>query len=596
MTDGPTMSAYQPAGSAVVACPYSLGSHGTPPKWKTPRQKIVPCDIRSIEITLHAANGTTVSVIGTTSAAHPDGLPDVDARTNTLLSEYAAVIQFAAPARFGDANGALDTNPIDEMNADKLRGKVTMRETMRANCGNHAEVIRAPSVAETPHYHDPRAYPLEVSTQVWTFTGLIKSLFGGADIREFVSGQRKAVAFDANSCGWVTKGNPVGSLSGIVEMVIADQWVITFRWAQGFAFKFGAKSSYLKDLRDGTHVRSQSRSSQRSGGAESETKSTTMTQGDNTIYTSRKNEDGTVTISDPNSASAERGAADQPTETSATKKLEAALSAAKGADFNRGLQLNVSRNGKTMLDTTELATALEDLINTISTISDFFYRLTYAFEEGARAGIPVSITFGFDLDFRVFKGDVDLRIYPEMTSPKQSSSYYISGYRPRFELGINLELFYLSLNPSITFSAKFIHEAVASLVIQIDATVTGSAYYNNKFRDGGKSDSRVLIGAMRGSIKGTGTITLATFYVKGEGEARSGIQWRKSIDFNGLNLKFSKGRMRSHRFEFTLAGRYGNKIWDKLGLGSDDPDWQWPPEEQGPCIWLEENAVSCNIW
>jgi len=48
--------------------------------------------------------------------------------------------------------------------------------------------------------------------------------------------------------------------------------------------------------------------------------------------------------------------------------------------------------------------------------------------------------------------------------------------------------------------------------------------------------------------------------------------------------------VRSDRVAFRASARYGNKIWDFIGLGSGEPSWQWP--EEGPFVWLEENALS----
>ena len=55
-------------------------------------------------------------------------------------------------------------------------------------------------------------------------------------------------------------------------------------------------------------------------------------------------------------------------------------------------------------------------------------------------------------------------------------------------------------------------------------------------------------------------------------------------------MKRQTNKVTSRALSMQASARYGNKILDFIGLGSDEPDWQWPAD--GPFVWLDEDAIS----
>ncbi len=594
--DGPTMSA-APAGSPTGACPYSLGNTGGTPKWDVPQQKKIPCDIKSVTVTLNVPGGKIISVTGNTPSASAVGLPDVDPDTNVLLSEYAAVIQYVAPAVANGAAAPSATNEVNAYSAEPLHGTVFMKEAMRANCGHHAEVVRAPELKKKET--DKRRGTLEVKTKDWSALEFVKGLFGGGDLPGFVMAQRKAMAFEAGSCGWPANGDPVGHLSAIVEMVIADDWRLDFSWRQGLAFNFSHSATEGRAYRDGTKTESRATSSQfNDEDGRKETKSSAITRDGKAIYSSTFDSSKEKGKQKEESASLSGNSMERDvevfkdTDSAALAKLKTLSDTQAKKSFNEGLQIRITRNGVAVLDSDQWGKLIKEIQDIINTFNDFLFRLMLLFEMGAKAGIPVSITLKFELQLVMLKGSIFARTWPEQTPAKQSGAYYITGYQPRFQVGFDLNLFSLTLKPSFTFQAKVVHSWIASATITIEASVIGECNFRQAFSTGSEHYSRKFGAGIRMSVKGTGELAAASCYLKIEATAASGINFTQVMTFDGSSLKFGLREVKSRRVEFFATFRRGNKILDYFGIGSSEPDWQWPEQNEGPFVWIQPGALN----
>jgi len=597
---GPVMMAAQPAAPVVAKCPYSLGNDSAaPPKWQQPPQKVVPCDLGSIALTL-AVEGQSITVTGTKPAAARSPPSGIDDKVRHLLENYAAVIHHVMPAVVQGGAAPSRTNQVTgDNNVSKIHGRVTMQETMRANCGHHAEVVRAPELKSDDKANtNLRAYLLTIEPKDWSAWDFIKGVFGASDLKEWVYPQRQAVAFEANSCAWPATGPAVGHLSAIVEMMIADEWRIDFRWQQGFAFNFSASSRHTKDHRDGTEIKKSESSYDSSLTKQASEKSDTlMTQNGVAIYhkAETKSDDGmrSVTYNDTTAKSVERDMVTiKPTESAALSGLKAAQDEQTRLSLKKGLAFTITRNWTAVLDTDQWGDTIQALSDKINKINDLIFLLVQLLEKGAKAGIPVSITFGLSVNLRLLQGSFGLRIWPQQVPPLQTGTYFISGYTPKFQGMIDLTVFSLTVSPKITFQAKLIHEYVASGTIELSASITGSATASLSFSDGVASVTQQSIGRIRMSVTAKGEIMVISFYGNVEATASSGMVWMRGIDFDGNALKLSANQLKSHRLEARVTAKYGNKVMDLFGVGSDEPDYQWPAADEPPFVWLEEDALT----
>ena len=589
------------AGGVVQPCRYVLPGERLFP---VIRAQQVPCDLKSVTLAL-TSDKTNVSCTGSTAKASATPLKDVDPEINALLAAHSVVIVQVVPATTLSEKGPM-TGPQSRSGEltttkGKASGKASFSATMKAQCGDHPSFRRSPArKAGDAKDGDDKSRELSVETQGWTSGNFVKALFGGKKFADFVFGQQSEATFTAKSCAYPASGDPTGSLTAYARLNLADEWVGEFNWAQGFKLEFSGSSMHGVVGRDGTRMKSKSSKvessaksldSSRSVGTVSN-KSGDMLYGK--IETSGRAGTAEIKYDDgPFSGSID---ADMKRYGSSDLDKDVADRFKKQGDklknlTNDGtLSVKLSRNGKSMIDSANLSAALKNVQETLATGLDLVNRLVWLLETGAKIGIPVTLTFGLEATVAILKAKNTLRFWPEAIPPKQAATYHIAGYRRRFQLGMNVTVVDLSVTPSITLQAKILHEWVASVAVKIEGKITGSADVFCTLNDGMGPVDLKSIGKITATVKGEVRGDALSCYVMLDGTATAGITYDWTAEFDGDSLKDSQSRVSSNAVTFQASLKYGNKVLDLLGLGSEDPQMQWP--EDGPFIWIEKGKLN----
>lgn len=604
----PAMSTTAKAGGTVQQCP--LQAKGllpaipgtTAPLPPDLRACLVPCDVKSVSLTL-ADDKTSITVTGTQHRAAA-AIAGVDPELNELLGKYSAVIVQIVPAttisdKVGNANGQARTA---ELTTTKGSAKATasFSAQMKAQCGSHPSFHRTPAhKPEDAKDKDPKVRDLSVGTQEWTAVNFLKAIFGGTKFSDFIFGQQEDVAFTAGSCGYPAAGDATKTLNGLARLIIADEWVGEFNWGQGFKLEFGASVMHGKDMRDGTRMKSRSTSRESSVKSLDESDSfSAVTKDGKLLYgkVERKGGDAPKEYTYKGQSLSGSIEADMKRwDSTALPKNLADSFKEKGDKLknltNDGtLSVKLSRNGKSLVDSANLSKLLKDVQETLETALDLINRLVWLLENGAKIGIPVTLTFGLKASIVLLVARTYARFWAEKQPPRQAGTYYLAGYRRRFQLGVDLTVATVSITPTITLQAKFLHEWVASITLTVEGKISGSAKIGYNITDGMTAADFNAVGKFAMSVKGSGEAAAASCYVIVEGQASSGITYVWTGGFDGESMKGQQNKVTSDQLSFQATARYGNKVWDFLGLGSDEPDWQWPSD--GPFVWLDENAIS----
>ncbi|NLR71804.1 hypothetical protein HGI47_13080 [Novosphingobium sp. ERN07] len=604
-----TMSTSAKAGGTVQACPLRAKapgatiSGGTPPLSPEMRAKLVPCDVKSVTLSLSDTKGS-VTVTGAQQQAAAGPVAGIDDEMNDLLRSHAVVIVQIVPAttmsdKVGSGNGQARTSELTTTKGS-AKSSAVFSAQMKAQCGAHPVFKRTPECkAGDQKDADPKAKELAVGTQEWTAVNFVKAIFGGTKFSDFIFGQQEEVVFSADSCGFPAAGERTKSLSGVARLVIADEWVGEFNWGQGFKLEFGASVMHGKVYRDGTRLSSDSRSVTSSvKKLESSSSVSTVRKNDELLYGKIESKVGGSSSEITYDGGPFSGSIDADMkryDSTALPKSVADSFKAKGDKLksltNDGtLSIKLSRNGKSLVDSANLSKMLKDVQETLETGLDLINRIVWLLENGAKVGIPVTLTFGLKASVVLLVGRNYARFWAEQTAPKKSGTYYLAGYRRRWQLGVDLTVATVSLTPSITLQAKVLHEWVASLTLTIEGKIAGSAKIGYNITDGTGAADFNAVGKFSMSVKGSGEAAAVSCYIIVEGEASSGITYVWAAGFDGDSMKAQKNTVTSDKLSFQASARYGNKIWDFIGLGSDEPDWQWPSD--GPFVWLEEKAIN----
>ncbi len=590
------------AGGVVQACPFAGKQAGAlSPEL---RAKLVPCDLKSVTLAL-TSDKTNISCTGTTAKASATPLKDVDPEINALLASHSVVIVQVVPATTLSEKGPM-TGPQSrsgDLTTTKgsAKGKASFSAAMKAQCGEHPGFARSPArKARDAKDSDDKSRELAVETQEWTFWNFVKALFGGKKFADFVFGQQSEATFTAKSCAFPASGPPTGSLTAYARLSLADEWQGEFNWGQGFKIDFSGSSMHGKDYRDKSTMRSKSSKVESSAKKleSSRSVSTVSNKKDDMLYGKLETSGraGTADIKydgGPFSGSIEAdmkryGSSELPKDVADQFKEKG--DKLKDLSKDGSLSVKLSRNGKSLIDSDNLSAALKNVQETLETGLDLVNRLVWLLENGAKVGIPVTLTFGIKASVALLQAKNYLRFWPEATPPKQAGAYHIAGYRRRFQLGVDMTVVTLSVTPSITLQAKIAHEWIASLTISIEGKFNGSAKVGYSISDGMGPVDLKAIGKITASVKGSGEAAAASCYIVIDGTASSGITYHWTAEFDGDSLKDSQNRVTSDALTFQASLRYGNKVWDFIGLGSEEPDWQWPADD--PFVWIEKNAIN----
>ena len=589
------------AGGVVQPCPFALPGKPLSPEI---RAQLVPCDLKSVTLAL-TSDKTNVSCTGSTAKASATPLKDVDPEINALLAAHSVVIVQVVPATTLSEKGPM-TGPQSRSGdvtttKGKASGKASFSATMKAQCGDHPSFRRSPArKAGDAKDGDDKSRELSVETQGWTSGNFVKALFGGKKFADFVFGQQSEATFTAKSCAYPASGDPTGSLTAYARLNLADEWVGEFNWAQGFKLEFSGSSMHGVVGRDGTRMKSKSSKvessaksldSSRSVGTVSN-KSGDMLYGK--IETSGRAGTAEIKYDDgPFSGSIDAdmkryGSSDLPKDVADRFKEQG--DKLKDLSKDGSLSVKLSRNGKSMIDSDNLSAALKTVQETLETGLDLVNRLVWLLETGAKIGIPVTLTFGLKASVTLLQAKNYLRFWPEAVPPKQAAAYHIAGYKRRFQFGVDLTVVTLSVTPSITLQAKILHELVASLTFSIEGQFTGNAKIGYTVSDGDNATDLKAIGKITATVRGVVKGEALSCYVMLDGTATTGITYHWTAEFDGDSLKNSQNRVTSDALTFQASLKYGNKVLDFLGLGSEDPQMQWP--EDGPFIWIEEGKLN----
>lgn len=560
----------------------------------------IKCDVDEITLLLHVKDGPSVTVRNTAHAALATGLVDVPAGWNDDLKSHAAVIHFAAPMITADARSGPSRMRTSEGIGASRSGTVVVQAKADERCPEHLGLVGTPDLAKDSK-SPPNERALKVGTQDWEIIEFLKALFQG-NLRQFVYPATSEAVFAVTACGNPGSGDPIKALTGKVALTAADEWIINFRWSDGFQMKFAQSSSIAKAYRDGGVVESSSRSIEtkaprQQAGKEKSVDTTVRKDGKLEYYTSSTAGSSLKTEIIDKDASSIESKARQRAATEAELKdvggqktlLDTGLENAEKLNES-GLALSIQRNGKEILNTQGWADTIESVKSFINAFLDMAYRLQSGMDAAAKFAIPVSLSLKISLDVTLLQGSVRMRFFPEMRPLRQSATYYLQDFKTCFAIGVDLTIVDVTLTSSLTAMIKFVHEYVASTALTITGTFRGTVKASYELFDYSKASAYKFGGNVRFTASAKVEGQAFSCYVVGSASATSGVAYSYTFHYDGSAINRTRHDVVSHSVEVRLTARYGNKIWDMLGFGSDDPDLQWPPD--GPFVWVREGLIT----
>lgn len=598
------------AGSVVQPCPLAKqggSATGTSsngqliPLTREMRDQLLPCDVKSVTLALKGPKGS-INVTGTSKSASATPIAGADPEINKLLAAHSVVIVEIVPAntmseKVGSGNGQSRTSELT-ITKGKAKADVFFSVKMKAQCGTHPEFKRTPALkSDDKDDTDVRARELSVGTQEWTAQQFFKAIGGGVKFSDFVFGQQDTAVFCVDSCGRPAAGDATTSLTGYARIALADEWQAEFAWARGFKLEFNESSEFGRDLKDGSRMRSSSSKIESSiEQFESENSNTEVrNKAGQRLYSETESEGNDPEYKYTKGRS--KGSIEaQASWTSRKERKDVADAFKEQGDSLKDLtkdgtiSVKLTRNGTSLVDSGNLSKILEDLQETLETGLDLVNRLALLLQTGVKAGIPVTVTFGLEASLVLLKGQFRARFWAEMAAPHQAGTYYIAGHRRRFQVGVSLTIIELSMTPSFTLEAKVLHKWVGSISLTIEAKIGGSAKVDFSVTDATGAADFKAVGTIPMSVKGSGEASAISMYFLVEGEATSCITYVWTLGYDSDCFTWQKNKVRSEELTLTASCRFGNKIWDLFGFGSDDPYWQWPKDP--PFVWLEQDAIS----
>lgn len=582
--------ARKPASSAVQQCPLQAqGAKGEPAKgangggasgnWDTTPVK--PCDLRKIVVSL-TSDGKTVTKQGTKPQASPP-LPNVSDQVNGLLTAHAVVIHRAVKTE--PSTSAIRTTGIGK----EIGGTAVCAGPMKSSCGQHP-VIKEDPEPETPADKGK----ISVSTTKWEVSDFGKMIFKGKPWRDFFYGDRKSIKFDATSCGAPASGDPVGSLTGIAQIAIADEWIITFISGKGISISVKKKERRESEYQTGLNYSGQkdSRSkeseySEKSAYKTFEDKSSLSAEYDRYKKSIKVDEKTEVLLEQGAEAKieAKRETSTEFHEDAFTQDGRARILAQAGDCFN----FKVERNGETIFDPKEIKEKIDEFAEEVSDTWDRLARMKDLFQRGALAAIPVAVTFEIECEANFMKGSINARTWPEKTAPIEGATYYIEDFRNRFQLNLDLEVASLTLKPKVSAFVALVSKYIASIEIELEASLTGRVQVGFSIDDTITQQSVVARSSFPMSVAATGTGSALSYYLMAKGEMKSALRHIWTAEYNFMNLSAAEQEITNDRLSCELVVKRGNKVMEWFGLGEPEECYRWP--EDGPFIWIEDNAM-----
>lgn len=581
MAEATPFSPDREAGSHCEPCQQKAASGGSgeaaPAKATTP-----PCDLKSLTVTLETPYGT-ISKTGFKPEAHPpiDGL---SSELNHLLQMHSVVIHrvspaTAAPTQLQGAHGSAGGTP-----ALPVVGKARASAAMKSNCGAHPEMVETPEPADKA-----KAGKLSISTTEWKVSDFGAMMFRGKSVGDLVFGDRAHKIFDADTCGRPASGDPVGSLSGIAQIAIADEWDITLHGGKGIELKlststkYSAEESYGKGYRGTSEkIESKTEKNLESTGWTRKSKVEDSLSGD--TYRSVEHSGGTTTTIDYLALESESKSKRESKDTfnaDGSRKIRSSV--------RDSFTLKIQRNGATVFDPSEIVKSLEKFGEELSAVFQRLARLKELFDRGARVAFPGSLTFDLAFALTLLKGSVRARFWPERRQPLQGPHHYIEDFRTRFQAVVDLLLARLEVKPKITAMASLYSEYIASLKVEIEGSVVGAGNLAFSIHQS-TGDMAVQANAfVPMSVAATGTGSAVSFYVMGTASMKSAMRYTCASTWQPFTLSAAKHRITNDRLECSVVVKRGNKIWEYFGFGEAKKWMSWPKD--GPFVWIEANAM-----
>ena len=583
------------AAGAVQPCPFASGNSITALLSPEQRAKVVPCDLASLTMTLIDEGGAR-TLTGTKPNASGVPLARVDPKVNDLLTSHSLVIVRTIPAttvlkKVGTSQGQLRTAELTKANAE-AKADAKFSATMKARCGDHPGHSRNPAIGTENSGGDPKAKELSAETREWSVIEFVKSLWD-KPFRDFIGGGRDQVIFAATSCAFPASGDPTGALTALARIELLDEWIAQFVFAKGFTIAFKEE----EHRRNGARIYESSLETNDNLAGSSSKLEVSSTSKNGKLIDGKTTRDDKVVDTYHNPAAAKRleeiRARKDEDKAELSKpvadKFESFADGLSDLSNQDGLSFSLNRNGEELVDSGNWGDALEELQNTIAEILQVIKRLTSLLESGAKGGFPVTAIFGVEMELTLLQAQCDLRLWAEPKPAVQSGTYYISSHRRRWQVNADLVPIKASIEPKIEVQAKFVHKYVGSLTITIEGKIGGQCKIGFGVTDGSGTEDFRFVSRFPMSLSGKGEASAASFYALLEGEATSAITHVWTAGYDGEALKGQQNDISNDALTLHATFKWGNKIWQWFGFGSDEPSKQWP--DPGPFVWLEKNEL-----